>query len=218
MLKTIVITYKNGASINLDVPDLYYENKYPTKTKEKLEQILQKHYSKFVKAINKYEGILKVKKYLPFSDATLSCDDVLSTDIINRNEQIANPSIGGSNAVKVPGVYDKVYLDITDTRLNDFLNKLLDLRILENTDKLLQKINSYLAKTDLEFSMKASKKVALPTTSKNKKGKGKTKSVDKPTKAEVPQAVTEPAETAATVIPEVVIASIPSQVDQIEAK
>ena len=218
MLKTIVVIYKNGTSINLDVPDLYYENRYPTKTKERLEQIMQKHYNKFVKAINKHEGILKVKKYLPFSDATLSCDGILSTDIRNKNEQIPNPLTGGNNTVKVPGVYDKVYLDITDTRLNDFLNKLLDLRILENTDKLLQKINSYLAKTDLEFSMKASKKVALPTTSKNKKGKGKTKSVDKSTKVEAPQVATETEETAITVVPEVVIDSIPSQVDQIEAK
>ena len=216
MLKTIVITYKNGTSINLDVPDLYYENKYPTKTKKRLEQIFQKHYSKFVKAVNKHEGILKVKKYLPFSDTTLSCDDVLSTDIKNRDEQIPNPPMSGSNAVKVPGVYDKVYLDITDTRLNDFLNKLLDLRILENTDRLLQKINSYLAKTDLEFSMKASKKVALPTTSKNKKGK--TKSVGKSIGVEAPQVTAVLAETGTVVVPETVIASIPSPVDQVEAK
>lgn len=218
MLKTIVITYKNGTSISLDVPDSYYENKYPTKTKEKLEQIFQKHYGKFVKALNKYEGVLKVKKYLSFSDATVSCDDVLSTDIKTRNGQIPDLPMSGSNAVKVPGVYDKVYLDITDTRLNDFINKLLDLRVLENTDKLLQKINSYLAKTDLEFSMKASKKVALPALNKNKKGSGKAKLTNKSTNNEAQQATVAPVEEPAVTVPEIVIASTPSQIDQVEAK
>ena len=36
MKRCIVVTYKNGSSINIDVPELYYQEKYKNKSEDRL--------------------------------------------------------------------------------------------------------------------------------------------------------------------------------------
>lgn len=163
MKQCIVVTYKNGSSINLDVPELYYQEKYAKKPAKKCHAIFLKEYNKFVNALNKTDGILQVGKYLKFSNATISGKDVLSIDIKELAEEVKPVD----NTIFVPGVHDKVYLDFTDTKLEALLTKLEDLSLLENLDKLVQKLVSYFNKANVEFSIKAGKKA--PATPRKKK-------------------------------------------------
>lgn len=163
MKQCIVVTYKNGSSINLDVPELYYQEKYAKKPAKKCHAIFLKEYNKFVDALNKTDGIVQVGKYLKFSNATVSGKDVLSVDIKELAEEVKPVD----NTIFVPGVHDRVYLDFTDTRLEALLTKLEDLSLLENLDKLVQKLVSYFNKANVEFSIKAGKKA--PATPRKKK-------------------------------------------------
>ena len=120
-------------------------------------------YNKFVKALSKDEDTsVHVNKYLKFSNAIVSGKDVLCVDI-----KVETDTTDTCNNVFIPGVHDKVYLDITDTRLDTLLTKLENLKILENTDKILQKFVAYLNKSNLEFTIKTVKK--SPVSNKNKR-------------------------------------------------
>ena len=165
MKQCVVVTYKNGSSINIDVPVLYYSEKYKKKSEAKLHSIFLKEYSAFVKALNKGEDVVEVGKYLKFSNATVSAKDVLSVDIKDLAEEVKPQD----NTVFVPGVHDKVFLDLSDTRLDALLTKLEELNIVENTDKLLQKLVSYFNKSNVEFTIKAGAK--KPSTSSTRKKK-----------------------------------------------
>lgn len=163
MKQCIVVTYKNGSSINIDVPDLYYSEKYKKKSSKKQHSIFLKEYRNFVKALNRDTNtVVSVGKYLQFSNATVSGKDVLCVDIKNLEEE-TKPQ---DNTVFIPGVHDKVYLDLTDTRLDALLDKMEKLNIIDNTDKLLQKLVAYFNKSNVEFTIKAGKKT---TTTRKKK-------------------------------------------------
>lgn len=187
MKQCIVVTYKNGSSINLDVPELYYQEKYAKKPAKKCHAIFLKEYNKFVNALNKTDGIVQVGKYLKFSNATVSGKDVLSVDIKELAEEVKPVD----NTIFVPGVHDRVYLDFTDTKLEALLTKLEDLSLLENLDKLAQKLVSYFNKANVEFSIKAGKKA--PATPRKKKVTPTPADLQEPVEA-VPTAETAPQE------------------------
>lgn len=154
MKRCIVITYRNGSSINLDIPELYYKEKYAKKSNTQLHRIFIKEYSRFVKALNSSSNVVQVNKYLKFSNATVSSKDVLSIDI--KDLEVETKPL--DNTVFIPGVHDRVYLDLNDTRLDNFLNKLEKLEIVENTDQLIKKLVSYFNKSNVEFTIKAGRK------------------------------------------------------------
>ena len=54
----ILIIYKNGSSISLDVPENYYQEKYKNKPEKKLHKIFMNEYKSFVKALNKNEAVV----------------------------------------------------------------------------------------------------------------------------------------------------------------
>ena len=161
--RCIVITYRNGSSVNLDVPEMYYKEKYFKKSDKKLHQIFMKEYSNFVKALNSSDNIIRVGKYLKFSNATVSGKDILSIDI----KDLAAETKPLDNTIFIPGVHDKVYLDLSDTTLDNFLNKMEELEFLENLDQLTKKLASYFNKSNLEFTIKAGKKTPTPRKKKN---------------------------------------------------
>ena len=164
MKQCVVIMYKNGTSVNIDVPTEYYKNKYSKNSEKKLHSIFMKEYKSFVKALNKEPSVLSVGKYLKFSSATISGKDVLSVDIKDFDME-AKPL---DNTVFIPGVHDKVYLDLTDTRLDALLDKLEELQVIENLDKLVQKLVGFLNKSNVEFTIKAGKKPTATTSRKKK--------------------------------------------------
>ena len=163
MKQCIVVTYKNGSSVNIDIPELYYQDKYGKRSTKKQHSIFLKQYEKFVHAINKdTNNVVSVGKYLKFSNATVSGKDVLCVDIKILEEEIKPVD----NTVFVPGVHDKVFLDLTDTRLDALLTKLENLNVVENIDKLVQKLVSYLNRSNLEFTIKTTKKQTSTTRKK----------------------------------------------------
>lgn len=163
MKQYIVITYKNGISVNIDIPAEYYRKKYEKKPEKKLHSIFKKEYNSFIKKLNKEPSVVNVGEYLKFSNATISGKDVLSVDV----KDLESESKPLDNTIFIPGVHDKVYLDLTDTRLDNFLNRLEELQVVENMDKLVQKLVSFFNKSNVEFTVKAGKKPA--TTSRKKK-------------------------------------------------
>ena len=165
MKRVIVITYRNGSSINLDIPEMYYREKYSKKSDKKLHRIFMKEYSKFVKVLNDSDEVIQVGKYLKFSNATVSGKDVLSVDIKDLETEVKPLD----NTIFIPGVHDKVYLDLTDTRLDALLDKMESLELIENLDKLIQKLVGFFNKSNVEFNIKAGKKTSAPTTTRKKK-------------------------------------------------
>ena len=162
MKQCIVITYKNGSSVNIDVPELYYQEKYLKKPSKKIHKIFIKEYNSFVKAMNKASEIVSVGAHLKFSNATVSGKDVLSIDIKDLEEEVKPQD----NTVYIPGVHDQVYLNINDTKLEKLLIKLEEANLIENMSKLIDKLYSYFNKSNVEFTIKTGKK---PTTSRKKK-------------------------------------------------
>ena len=229
----IKLSYKNGTSINIDVPIDYYKKKYPKKSRQSLDKIFMKDYTAFVKALNNHSTIaLQVGKYFKFSKATIFSRDLLSVDIkkytfedtqlqqqpqlikddISKVEDIkketteTTPSqtivekeetttikpffedikidtiIENDDAGDVKMAHscnctccssdkvEKVYLDLEGTRLDTLLSKLEDLKAIENIDKLVQKITTFLNKSDIEFTIKVGKKKSnSPSTTVKKK-------------------------------------------------
>lgn len=167
MKKSIVITYKNGSTINIDVPETFYTLKYKNKPETKIHKIFMKQYNNFVSALNKSEGVIKVSKYLPFSNATISAESVLGVDI-----KVIDESAPQMSTVSVPGVHDKTYLDISETSLDTILKKLETTNLLENFDTFIKKINTMMSKNNVEVTIKAGtkkKSVANVTSSRKKK-------------------------------------------------
>ena len=158
----ILIIYKNGSSISLDVPENYYQNKYNNKPEKKLHKIFMNEYKSFVKALNKNEAVVPVGKYLSFSQASISGKDVISVDLKSTQEMETKEAV----TTFVPGVHDQVYLNITGTDLEKLLNKLEETNLIENTSKLVDKICSYLNKSNVEFSIKTAKKPSAPRKKK----------------------------------------------------
>lgn len=167
MKRVIVVTYNNGSSVNLDVPELYYKEKYSKKSDKKLHKIFTKEYSKFVNALNNpKDEVVQVGKYLKFSNAIVSSKGVLSVDIKDLETEVKPLD----NTVFVPGVHDKVYLDLSDTRLDNFLNKLEELETLENLDVLVKKLVSYFNRSNVEFTIKSGKKTPTPKKKNSDEG------------------------------------------------
>lgn len=159
----IVVTYKNGSTILLDVPDNFYHNKYAKKPEAKIHKIFIKEYKSFVLAMGKTENILDVNKYLSFSNATISTKDILGIDLKTVDE-IANENAN----ITIPGVHDKTYLDISETSLDTILKKLEETNVIENLDKFIQKVNAMMSKNNVEVTIKAGAK-KKPTTTKKPK-------------------------------------------------
>lgn len=160
MKKSIIITYKNGSTINIDVPETFYMSKYKNKPEAKIHKIFMKQYSNFVSALNKTGNIIKVSKYLPFSSAIISAENVLGVDI-----KVIDESVPQTFAVSIPGVHDKTYLDISETSLDTILKKLETTNLLENIDTFIKKVNSMMSKNNVQITIKAgAKKKTTPST------------------------------------------------------
>lgn len=160
----VVITYKNGSIITLDVPDNYYQDKYSKKPEEKIHYIFMKEFKAFKKALNNNnnKSMIEVGDYLKFSNATISATSVLGVDLRTLDEvkdlSLANMSI--------PGVHDKTYLDLGDTGIDVLINKLETTNVIENLDKFLQKVNSMMSKNNVEVTIKAGTKKKATAVSK----------------------------------------------------
>ena len=165
MKRCIVVTYKSGSSINIDVPELYYQGKYKNKSEERLHKIFLKEYQKFVAAMNKGNEVVAVGKYLKFSNTSVCGKDVLGIDIKELEEEIKPQD----NTVYVPGIHDRVFLDVSDTPLYEFVQKLNDIELIDNLDKLVQKLLSYFNKANVEFTIKAGKKSTTGSTGTRRK-------------------------------------------------
>lgn len=165
MKRCIVVTYKNGSSINIDVPELYYQEKYKNKSEDRLHKIFLKEYKKFVSAMNKGADVVLVGKYLKFSNTSVCGKDVLGIDIKDLEEEVKPQD----NTVYVPGVNDRVFLDLSKTQLEDLIQKLNNTDLIDNLDKLVQKMVSYFNKANVEFTIKAGKKPSTSSTTGRKK-------------------------------------------------
>lgn len=158
----IIITYRNGSLITLDVPENYYQEKYSKKSDEKIHTIFMKEFKNFKNALNRNkDSMIEVGDYLKFSNATISSANILGIDLKSleaTKDIVANMSI--------PGVHDKTYLDLGDTGLDILIEKLKTTNIIENLDKFVQKVNAMMAKKDVEVTIKAGgKKKSTPTAS-----------------------------------------------------
>lgn len=160
----IVITYKNGSIITLDVPNNYYQDKYSKKPEEKIHSIFMKEFKAFKSALNKKSNnsMIEVGDYLKFSNATISTTSILGVDLKTLDEvkdlALANMSI--------PGVHDKTYLDLGDTGIDILINKLETTNVIENLDKFLQKVNTMMSKNNVEVTIKAGTKKKTTSTPK----------------------------------------------------
>ena len=164
MTKSIIITYKNGSVINIDVPETFYATKYKNTSEKKLHKVFMKEYEKFVSALNKSQNVINVGKYLKFSSPTISCENVLGVDIKVIEE---NSNLSKAN-VTVPGIHDKTYLDISETSLDTILKKLETTNLLENLDTFIKKVNAMMAKNNVEVTIKAGVKKKPSATAAKK--------------------------------------------------
>ena len=168
MMQQISITYKNGILINIDVPNNYYKDKYPKKSEAKINKIFTKEYRKFVAAIDSTENsMLHVNKYLAFSNANISCKDVLSVDlkVINEDDMVKSSDIQVSS-----GTPNLIYLNLNGTSIEELVTKINNLSLVENVDKLIQKFLAYFNKSNVEFTIKtAAKKKATTNITASKK-------------------------------------------------
>ena len=156
----ILITYKSGATITLDVPDNYYAITYAKKNEKKVHNIFLKQYNKLVAALDKSEGVVNANKYFKWSNAKIDSNDILAIDI--KTIDIDNTSID-QTSVFVPGAHDKVYLDMSETSLQQLLDKLNNTDVLENFNKLILKLLTFFNKSNVEVSIKAKPKVKATT-------------------------------------------------------
>lgn len=162
----IVITYRNGSIITLDVPNNYYQEKYSKKSDTAIHKIFIKEYKNFINAMNKNDSMVDVGRYLEFSNATISASNILGIDLKTIDEVV---SLNESN-ISIPGVHDKTYLDISETSLDTILKKLESTNLIENLDKFIQKVNSMMSKNNVEVVIKAggAKKKSSSTPSSKK--------------------------------------------------
>ena len=161
----VVITYKNGSTILIDVPENYYQNKYLKKPEKKIHKIFMKEYNNFVSALNANDNIVKVGRYLSFSNATVSAKDVLGIDL----KTISEAQCIKETSITIPGVHDKTYLDISETSLDTILKKLETTNLIENLDTFIKKINVMMSKNNVEVTIKAGMKKKSPSKTVEKK-------------------------------------------------
>ena len=164
--QSILITYKNGSSINIDVPENWYAERYKKSPESKLHRIFIQDYKKFVTALNKNLTVVDVNKYLKFSNASICGKDILSVDIKSIN---VDEEIGCDESTYIPGLHDQVYLNLTDTKLEKALEQTLELNLIENLSKLIDKITTYFQKSNVEFTIKAGKKTTSSSSTSRKK-------------------------------------------------
>lgn len=151
MKKCIVVTYKNGSTVHIDVPEFYYNEKYRCKSDKWADYIFKKEYSRFIKAMNMYGGVVRVGKYLKFSDATVTSKDVLSIDIKEFASEDEEKPLDSN--VFIPGIYDRIYLDLSDTKLEKLIDKIDNLGILEDLKNLIKKpMEQPLEEVNIEIS------------------------------------------------------------------
>lgn len=160
----IVITYKNGSIITLDVPNNYYQNKYSKKPEEKIHSIFMKEFKAFKSALNKKNNnsMIEVGDYLKFSKATISTTSILGIDLKTLDE-VKDLALAN---ISIPGVHDKTYLDLGDTGIDILINKLETTNVIENLDKFLQKVNAMMSKNNVEVTIKAGVKKKTTAVSK----------------------------------------------------
>lgn len=166
MKRIILITYRNGSTVSINVPENYYSDKYSKKPEAKLHKIFKAEYDKFVTALNKTEGVIQARKYLTFSDATVSGKDVLSVDIKEVEE---DKIVSMDDQVFVPGVRDTAYLNLDGSSLDELIKKLNENNTVELFSKLCEKLYSYFNKSNVEFSIKSAPKKPSSTPAKKKK-------------------------------------------------
>lgn len=159
MRRYIVVTYKNGSVINIDVPETYYQDKYKNKPEQRLHKIFIKEYNKFVEAMKKSKEVVAVGKYLTFSNTSVCGKDVLGIDIKDVEEEV-------KSEVFIPGTEREVKVDISESQIEQLAEKVLNSDLLDNLNKSLQKLLTYFSKSNVELSIKAGKK--QPTTKKKK--------------------------------------------------
>ena len=138
----IVVTYKNGSIIKIDVPENYYQEKYSKKPNVRIHQIFIKEYRDFINALNKNASIVHVGKYLKFSNATISAKDILGIDLkLASDESLNTPD--NNISIKIPGVYNcdrDIYSIEWDPLINTF-KKIEDTNIIEKLYSLIEKFN-----------------------------------------------------------------------------
>ena len=138
--RNIVITYKDGTTINIDVPELYYVNKHKKYNDKRLHKVFMKEYDAFINAMSKQRGMISVGKYLKFSNASVNSCNVLGIDLKEVDIDV------DSSTIKVPGTHDQVYLNIDGTKVETLINKIVDSDIIDNADNLFKKLSSFINK------------------------------------------------------------------------
>lgn len=176
MKRSIVVTYKSGSTISIDVPSMYYSEKYKKYPEKRLHKVFLHEYNKFVRAMNKGQEVVNVGKYLKFSNTSICGKDVLGIDVKVIEDVVDGDSTNNNKDIYVPGVHDVVYLDISKTQLEDLIKKLNDTELIDNLDKLCKKLVAYFNKANVEFSIKGGKKTT--TTSSGGRKKKSTNVVD----------------------------------------
>lgn len=157
MKKAIVITYKTGSIINIDIPETFYSDMYKNTSEKKLHRIFMKDYGKFIAALNnKSHNIINVGKYLKFSTATVSCEDILGVDIKIVDDTTAFTEMGSNTFI--PNVADKTYLDINESILDNVLEKLDTTNLIDNLNNFIEKINTMIAEGSIDIKIKAGAK------------------------------------------------------------
>ena len=159
MKRYVVVTYKNGSVINIDVPETYYQDKYKNRPEQRLHKIFIKEYSKFVEAMKRGKEVVAVGKYLTFSNTSVCGKDVLGIDIKDVDEEV-------KPEVVIPGTEREVKVDLSESQIEKLAEKVLNSDLLDNLNKSLQKLLTYFSKSNVELSIKAGKK--QPATKKKK--------------------------------------------------
>lgn len=155
MKKSIVIKYKNGSSVNIEVLSDFYVEKYPKAAENKREKIFIKEYKKFLNALSKPQPVVNVGSYLKFSNATISGEGILSVDIVDDNREVEESTT--------------VISEVNPLNLiAEFLQKLDATGIISNLDTLLKRINNMMAKNNVDITIKASNKKATTAKAINK--------------------------------------------------
>lgn len=160
MNRYIVVTYKSGAIIKIDVPENYYAETFGNKPEQRLHRIFLKEYSKFVTEMNKGKDVVSVGKYLTFSNTSICGKDVLGIDIKDEEEKEDNVD------VYIPGAERDVKVNLSDSQVEKLAETILNSDLIDNLNKGLQKLLTYFGKSNVELSIKAGKKT--PTTKKKK--------------------------------------------------
>lgn len=138
MKKGIVITYDNGSTIIIDIPETYYSDNYANKSAHRLHKIFLKEYKNFIAALNKKTKIVEVFKYLKFSNAVISAEHVLGVDIKIFNDEVE----GVASNIIVPELNRKVAIDVSETSLDTILKQLESTQLISHLDLLIRKLSN----------------------------------------------------------------------------